>query len=147
MAGRAGLKATRLDPLEAAGAAGPPSLVASGGTIVATACAGAVSVLCPGRSPILLKADSTSKPIASLAVSRDGQWIAAGQRGAKLALFLWRAAAADGGAAGWAQPALEIARAQHNFGIAALAFSPSGEYIMGAARTLFAFLWVLAISF
>jgi hypothetical protein len=98
---------------------------------------GLVQVISSPTAPALLKADSTGKLIASLAVTRDGQWIAAGHRGAKPALFVWcahpRAAPSLQGeaitrsSAAWHKPAVDIARAQHSFGISALAFSRSGE--------------------
>jgi hypothetical protein len=106
-------------PLEAS--AGPPNprcLIAAGGSRVACA-AGSTVTLLENGSALTLKAPSTGKPIASLAVSSDGKALAAGERSPKPALLLW--SLADCG-----QPAVELARAQHNFGIAALAFSPSG---------------------
>ena len=107
-------------PLEAS--AGPPNprcLVATGACSVAAAAGSAVTLFENG-SAVTLRAPSTGKPIASLAVSSDGKALAAGERGTKPALLLW--SLADCG-----RPAVELARAQHNFGIAALAFSPSGE--------------------
>lgn len=62
------------------------------------------------------------RPIASLAASRSGRLVAAGERGSKPALYLWAAAPP-----GTAQPpGQEIVRGLHSFSVAALAFSPSG---------------------
>ena len=112
----------RSAPMPLQASAGPPNprcLIAAGGGRVASAAGSAVTLFENG-SALTLKAPSTGKPIASLAVSSDGRALAAGERGPKPALLLW--SLADCG-----RPAVELAHAQHNFGIAALAFSPGGE--------------------
>lgn len=113
--------------------AGSAALLASCGAAgsVAAAAGAAVTMTSAGGPPLLLPPppDSAGKPIACLAAS--GAFVAAGERGSKPGLFVWRI---DGG--GSAGEGAEIGRALHNFGIAALAFSPSGEGVCGACGRL-----------
>ena len=111
-------------------AAGPVTLLASAGgcaPAVAAAVGQSVTLLSPdGTSTLLpLPADSAGKPIACLAAA--GAFVAAGERGSKPGVHVWKVA--DGSAAA---EGTEIAHALHNFGIAALAFSPTGEWLTDA---------------
>ncbi|PRW59476.1 WD repeat 62 [Chlorella sorokiniana] len=119
-------------------AVGPATLLAATGGGVAVAAGASVSLLSPDGTCTLLppSPDSAGKPIACLAAA--GTFVAAGERGSKPGLHVWRLGA-DGAVAG---EGAEIAHALHNFGIAALAFSPSGRLLAshGADKD-----WQLAI--
>lgn len=111
-------------------AAGPVTLLASAGgcaPAVAAAIGQSVTLLSPDGTSTLLPPppDSAGKPIACLAAA--AAFVAAGERGSKPGLHVWKVA--DGSAAA---EGTEIAHALHNFGIAALAFSPTGERLAGA---------------
>lgn len=117
-----------------AGVAGPvTSLVIGPQGRMAAAAGAAVLLLPPSGAGVsahtLLRPapDSAGKPIACLAASHDGTLLAAGERGAKPGLYLYRLPAGPCG--GVVPPAQELARAQHNFGIQALSFSPSGRLV------------------
>ncbi len=105
--------------------AGPATLLAAAGASgrVAAAVGSNVLLLSSDGSSTLLPPppDSAGKPLACLAAA--GTFVAAGERGSKAGLYVWRIGAC-GGAEG---EGTEIAHALHNFGIAALAFSPSGK--------------------
>lgn len=113
-----------------ASAAGPVACLAAVGGRVAAAVGPTVllfdAVAATAATQLLPPpADAASgKPIACLTASSDGAWLAAGERGPKPAVHLWRVPAV--GDEGAAAPALLVGQATHNFGIQSLAFSPSG---------------------
>ena len=99
----------------------PCCLVTADGNVAAVAAGCSVLCLLPLHgSAVTLQGPTSGKPIACLAISSNGKALVAGERGAKPSLLLWDLSDCE-------RPARELARAQHNFGIAALAFSPSGE--------------------
>mgnify|MGYP001810489580 CR=1 FL=1 len=111
------------DRIETAAAVGRPAALAPAGAAGALAAAvGAAAVLLPAHGPaslLRLPPGASGKPITALAASQDGQLIAAGSRGSRPAIYLFTA--------GGAEPAQDLAKGLHSFGIAALAFSPSGK--------------------
>ncbi|KAL4859102.1 Mitogen-activated protein kinase-binding protein 1 [Chlorella vulgaris] len=139
-----------LPAMDAAAVAGPPQLVAAGGALFAAATGTSVVLISPPQEPhcgpFLLKHSGSGKPIASLAMSPDGRFIAAGQSGSKAALFVWRISEGSGAAVqspARGQPAQDIANGQHSFGIPVIAFSPSGGLLAshGAERDHQLVLW------
>lgn len=109
--------------LPAVAAVGPASLLAAptgaGGSIAAAFGASVELIALDGSRTLLSPPpDSAGKPLACLAAG--GGFVAAGERGSKPGLFVWRIQGTAGG------EGAEIGRALHNFGIAALTFSPSG---------------------
>lgn len=107
------------------------AIVAAGSGRSAVAAGATVRLVSSDASTLLpLPPGVAGKPIASLAASRSGRLVAAGEKGSKPGLYLWTAAPE-----GTAQPpGLEVARALHSFSVAALTFSPSGALAAWASR-------------
>lgn len=121
-------RAEALPGLQTAAAHGPANhLVALGGGAFAAAVGGCVVLHGPGHAAALpLPPEAAGKPIMCCAASAaNGLLLAAGERGAKPALYLWRLEP-DGSGPTTPAANLQHPGVVHNFGIAALAFSPSG---------------------